>query len=99
MHWDGSAWTIVPTPPLSGSYVFSAVTAISANNVWAVGSANGQSLAERWNGSAWRVAALPPLQDPSGLGAISAGRMHSLWSAGSQATGQLFLKMTRLQVE
>ena len=69
--------------------------ALATNNIWAVGTANGQSLIERWNGNVWKVAPLPPLQDPSSLSAISAGSKRSLWAAGSQATGQLFLKMTR----
>jgi hypothetical protein len=52
--------------PDRGVSGFNAVVALATNNVWAVGSANGQSLIERWNGNVWKVAALPPLQDPSG---------------------------------
>ena len=40
-HWDGTAWTIVPTPNLGSSVsqsdVPTGVTAISANDVWASG--------------------------------------------------------------
>ena len=95
MHWNGTAWSVVSTPPQTGASGFNAVVASASNNVWAVGSANGQSLIERWNGRAWKVSALPALQDPSGLSAIAAGIKKSLWTAGSQATGQLFLKMAR----
>ena len=95
MHWDGAVWTVMSTAPLTGASAFNAVTALSANRVWAVGSTNGQSLIERWNGRTWTVAALPPLQDPSGLSSIESGRKGALWAAGSQTTGQLFLKMTR----
>jgi hypothetical protein len=93
LHWDGSTWSIVTTPSLTGSSGFRAVLANSTNNVWAVGTTDGQALAERWNGRRWAVATLPVLQNPSDLFAISAGRMHSLWTTGAQATGQLFLKM------
>ena len=95
LHWNGAAWSVVSTPTQTGFSSFNAVEALATNNVWAVGSANGQSLIERWNGSVWKVAPLPPLQDPSSLSAIASGVKRSLWAAGFQATGQLFLKMTR----
>ena len=95
MHWDGTVWTLMSTAPLTGPSAFNAAVALSANNVWAIGSTNGQSLIERWNGRTWTVAALPPLQDPSALDSIADGRKGALWAAGAQATGQLFLKMTR----
>jgi hypothetical protein len=95
LHWNGAAWSVVPTPPQIGASGVNSVVALATNNAWAVGTANGQSLIERWNGRVWKVAALPPLQDPSGLSAIAAGIKRSLWAAGAQATGQLFLKMTR----
>ena len=37
-HWNGSEWTVVPTPnpyPADGLY---GIAAVSANDVWAVGS-------------------------------------------------------------
>ena len=39
VHWDGSAWTQVPSPNLSGATqnVLKAVRGSSATNVWAVG--------------------------------------------------------------
>ncbi|MGI8890332.1 MAG: hypothetical protein ACR2G0_06050 [Chthoniobacterales bacterium] len=95
VHWDGAAWSVVITAPLSGITGLTAVTTIAPNKAWAVGSTDGQALIERWNGHSWRVAPLPALQDPSGLGAISTGRRGSLWTAGAQETGQLFLEMTR----
>jgi hypothetical protein len=95
LHWDGAVWSLASTPPQTGASGFNAVAALATNNVWTVGTANGQSLIERWNGNVWKVAPLPPLQDPSSLSAIAAGIKRSLWTAGAQATGQLFLKMVR----
>jgi len=95
LHWNGDAWSVVSTPPQTGASGFNAVVALATNNVWTVGSANGQSLIERWNGNVWKMAALPTLQDPSSLSAIAGGSRRSLWAAGAQTTGQLFLKMTR----
>ena len=62
-HWDGSAWSVVASPNqgTSSNYLYG-VTAISASNVWAVGSYNGsvvQTLVEHWNGSAWSVVSSP----------------------------------------
>src|SRR6266508_6360169 len=42
LHWNGSAWQVVPSPNLTrpGSYnALNAVVAISSNDVWAVGGA------------------------------------------------------------
>jgi hypothetical protein len=58
-HWNGSAWSIVPTPAQLGS--LTAVEALSSNDVWAVGEdfTTGGPLFEHWNGSAWRVFPVP----------------------------------------
>jgi hypothetical protein len=69
MHWDGSAWQVVPSPNLTrpGSYnALNAVVAISSNDVWAVGGApvdlgvDGRALLMHWNGSAWQLFPEPP---------------------------------------
>ena len=67
-HWNGSSWSIVSSPNVGslGSSL-SGVTAVSANNVWVVGSyivagspSNyNQTLTERWNGSTWSVVSSP----------------------------------------
>jgi hypothetical protein len=56
-HWNGSAWSVVPTPDVD-AYLFS-VTCTGASNCWAVGSTldgNKNLLAGiiiHWNGSRW----------------------------------------------
>ena len=38
-HWNGSQWQVVPSPSPSQDYnVLWGVTAVSADNIWAVGS-------------------------------------------------------------
>ncbi len=68
-HWDGSAWSIVPTPNPPGlpTVSLNAVAAISASDIWAVGGNppsqsgySGQALLEHWNGSTWSIVAVPP---------------------------------------
>jgi hypothetical protein len=59
-HWNGSAWSIVATPPLGVSSALLAVSASTATDAWAVGfSVLGRhddgTLIEHWNGTAWSV--------------------------------------------
>jgi hypothetical protein len=59
-HWNGSAWSIVPSPTPGAYPRLNAIAARSASDVYAVGfnepSVNGgvqQGLILRWNGSTW----------------------------------------------
>jgi hypothetical protein len=79
MHWDGTAWSIVPspspTPAVGLMYVdLSAVSAAGPNDVWAAGQKNftGQGgyvgtrvMALHWDGSAWSEIPLPVPQQAS----------------------------------
>jgi hypothetical protein len=53
LHWDGAAWSVVPSPNVEGqSNRFFSIEAISANDLWAVGTYNSAStgtLVERYN--------------------------------------------------
>jgi hypothetical protein len=69
-HWDGSAWTVVPTADAgsSGNQLY-AVTAVSSTQVFATGQQSGTSfpstmLVEQWNGKAWSALSTP--SDPGG---------------------------------
>ena len=76
-HWNGSQWSIVPGPNIaSASNTLTSVTALSATNVWAVGSAQvsqsvGQTLIEHWNGYKWKIVSSPSV----------AGQTNYLYSA------------------
>ena len=77
VHWNGSSWTIVPTPTLTGGAksTLNGVADLSASNAWAVGKGrNGAALAEHWNGSTWSVVPVPTPAGASSsqLGGISA---------------------------
>src|SRR5215472_7891750 len=65
-HWNGSAWSIQPTPRLPGhqSGVLFGVSCAAPNACTAVGlssmpSGASRTLAEAWNGSAWSIQATP----------------------------------------
>jgi hypothetical protein len=57
-HWDGTSWGNFPSPDPDPDGRFSALSgigAISANDIWAVGEVNGQTLTEHWDGTSWKI--------------------------------------------
>ena len=57
-------WSVVPSPNGSSTSNLSAVAAVSANDIWAVGSSGNQmsgaqTLIEHWNGLSWSVVTSP----------------------------------------
>ena len=99
-HWNGSAWTVVPTPnPATtgaAQNALLAVAAVSSSDVWAVGysiAASYATLAMHWDGSRWSVVPTPnpPTRDfidgPI-LTAVTAISGTDVWAVGGQLTGQ-----------
>lgn len=93
LHWDGTAWSIVPSANTSGtrSQSLSSVTCTSASNCWAVGTyANAsfvnQTLIERWNGSSWSIIASPSsaANQPNYLNAVSCASASDCVAVGSR---------------
>ena len=70
-HWDGTKWSIVPSPNVGPNSVYQSnqfygVTAVSANDVWAFGSffaADGSeqqsTLVEHFDGTSWTIVPSP----------------------------------------
>lgn len=88
-HWDGSTWSVVPSPNVSGSSqnTLTAVSAVSATDVWAVGyhlASNWRTLVMRWNGSAWSIVPSPNI-GPYGnyLYAVDARASNDVWAVGT----------------
>ena len=91
MHWDGSQWTIFPSPNPGTNNNLLGVTAISSNDVWAAGNyqlgSTPQTLAIHWDGTQWtQVPAPSPGFNYSnivnGIGAISA---NDIWIVRTSA--------------
>jgi hypothetical protein len=89
IHWDGSAWTLIP--PLRGSYrVLTDVVKLSASDIWAVGyqfnfTAGYQGLTMHWNGTQWSDVAVPQLDNGSFyLHAVTAVSSSDIWAVGDQ---------------
>lgn len=96
-HWDGTAWTRVSSPNPGGSHVseLEAVTAISPDDVWAVGLFNSHqghgegspnvTLTEHWDGTQWSWVQSPndPTAYESALHAVAATGPDDVWAVGS----------------
>src|SRR5713226_9528426 len=57
-HWNGTRWSIVPSPNVGSSFnQLDGVAVVSASDVWAVGNYISQNpaktLIEHWNGTSW----------------------------------------------
>jgi hypothetical protein len=92
VHWDGAAWTVVPTPdPGPSGNSLQGVAAVSATDVWAVGYSSTfgtpQALVEHWDGSRWRTAPAPVVTGGAQLAAVAAVGADDVWAVGLQAVG------------
>jgi hypothetical protein len=91
-HFDGKAWTIVPTAnPGAERNMFFSVNAINPNDVWAAGGSQDSSdgnlhtLIEHWDGHTWSVSASPnPGPNGNELFGITAAGPNNVWAVGQQ---------------
>jgi hypothetical protein len=85
-HFNGTSWSIVPTPKTPNSY-FTSVSAVSSNDVWAVGnSGNGSAgLIEHYNGSSWSIVTNPVSGTGGWLNAVDAISANNVWAVGFTA--------------
>jgi hypothetical protein len=95
IHWNGSKWASVPSPNSGNSAnygSFSAVTAISGSDAWAVGEdGNGlvhHTLIAHWDGRRWRRVASPNVGTRSNfLFGVAAVSRSGVWAVGYYFTG------------
>ncbi len=88
-HWDGTAWSIVGVPTMSG-YLMS-VDCVSGADCWAVGSSFDpttttplHSYALHWNGSSWGVVPIPSSgQSYDLLTGITCTTSSNCWAVGA----------------
>ncbi len=91
-HWDGTAWSIVPSPNVGiGWNVLEGVTAVGAGDLWAVGwsaptTSGGmpQTLTLHGDGQGWAVMDSPVVTGGSELLAIDA-EGGEVWAVGDSA--------------
>jgi hypothetical protein len=86
-------WSVVPSPNPNGNSGLSAVAAVSATDVWAVGTSgsqrgSGQTVIEQWDGTQWSVVQSPStgslFNTLTGVAVVS---VNDVWAVGWQANG------------
>ncbi len=94
LHWDGTAWSNVTIPSVGSRDNFlQGVSAITANDVWAVGYYGNtyQTLIEHWNGSAWTVPNVPnPGPRDNALYGVSGDNANDVWAVGYTTNASSF---------
>ncbi len=92
-HWNGTTWSAVTSANPGSIYdTLYSITAISTNNVWAVGyyvNTPGitQTLVEHWNGTSWSAVTSPnPGSQNNELFSVSADSAHDIWAVGFSTT-------------
>lgn len=81
-HFDGSSWTLVPSPADPGSELMD-VDAVAHGDAWAVGSSGAGTLAIHWNGAAWTTAPTPNANLINELDGVSMAAGSDVWAVGS----------------
>jgi hypothetical protein len=86
LHWDGTAWTQVPTPP-QVSVTLSGVAATSASDAWAVGKSHlfghTQTYILHWDGTNWTHVPSPNPKPGGDVEAVTALSPTDAWATGA----------------
>lgn len=86
-HWNGTAWSQVPSPDFATgnqTTVLTAVAAVSPNNAWAVGNGSASEpgiIVLHWGGVTWEKLAVPAFDQVGGVTTVGC----DLWLTGSIA--------------
>jgi hypothetical protein len=91
LHWDGSAWSLVPSPELSGQ--LNSIAAGPDGRLWAAGyrEVPPLTLIERWDRARWKVLRSDNRQgaiDNALFGIAVGADPGSAWAVGSTAVTQ-----------
>ena len=92
MHWDGTAWTILPQ--VAQNIELNDITVISASDIWAVGTAGGQvtwAATVHWDGSEWTQVDIGTYVPGDRLYGVAGTASNNVWAVGKNDDGLLFL--------
>lgn len=83
-HWNGVQWSLVPSPSVGTDYAYLfEASAVSANDIWAIGTRGGRTLAIHWNGVQWSVVTTPnPGINENYLLDVEAVSANDVWAVG-----------------
>jgi hypothetical protein len=97
-HWDGTSWTIIPSPRVSDeARFFTYIAAAGPGDLWAVGGhrptgdvrgLQTTTLIEHWDGSTWRVVSSPDKAEHAELLGVAALGTGEVWAVGRRVTSQ-----------
>src|SRR5436190_2084647 len=88
-HWDGNAWSLVPSPNLgSGRSKLYGIDALAADDIWAVGESENRSFIIHWDGIDWSVV---PHPYSSVLWGVAAVGSNDVWAVG-EITGRAMIQ-------
>jgi hypothetical protein len=88
LHWDGTAWSRVPSPAPPGNSTLTGVTATSPADAWAVGFTgtieghHSRALILHWDGRTWQQVPAPAIPGGGALNAVSAYSPGDIWAVG-----------------
>ena len=94
-HWNGTAWSLVPTPSLGVNASLLGVSASTATDAWAVGFSvlgrhEDSTLFEHWNGTAWSVNSAAAVTGYAAqLTGVADLSPSNAWAVGQGAAGTL----------
>jgi hypothetical protein len=95
MHWNGSAWSVVPSAnPDPNVDTFHAVDGVASNDLWAVGqqarstamtgvAPGTRTLAEHWSGTRWTAVTTPNSANDDSLNGVAVLASTSAFSVGT----------------
>jgi hypothetical protein len=89
-HWNGTTWTAAASPtPLGSAQFANGITAISPDNLWAVGTDEtdgSNTLSAHWNGTAWSIVPTPNITHAGNaqnmLTGVSSDSAGDVWASG-----------------
>ena len=90
--WNGTEWSVVPSPSPSGFSVLKGVSCLNAKHCVAVGGSESGTLVEAWNGSTWSVLESPNPEGSgtprlTGVSCVSAGSCAAVGSDSTERPG------------
>jgi hypothetical protein len=87
-HWNGTTWSTVASPNPAPSDQLTGVSAVSATDAWAVGTASsGQTLILHWNGTKWSTTPAPESSNAYQLNGVTAVSATDAWAVGDYSDG------------
>lgn len=81
-HYNGTAWSVVSSPSVSGAGGLDGIACTSSTDCWAVGGSPTQPVIVRLVDGTWMAAASPPEPSGSGLDAIACFSPSNCWAVG-----------------